>query len=365
MNKAVLSALYLGLLLMAQGSQPLRAQEAAAGLDLRASLTGQTVASNELNALPRSGSPMIAGFHSILYPTLKFNDNWFVTGAVQLVTRPYYFEQFSASGSGANGNLLQATLDYSHFSQKVSILVRAGQMSTAFGAFMLHYDDAENPLVDLPSGYGYYDSPVSVLGIAGVQIDATVGRWDGRLQFANSSPASPLSIFARGQYGNWAGGTGFTIRQGFRVGMSGFRGPYLDHEYPLFVPGEATPDTLTAHALGVDANWAHGHTSAQIELDKFVLPSTLIPRFRESTSYGEVKQVLSPRWFAAVRYGFTTTSATSRTQTVETGAGFRPDRFQLIKIAYEIKHYSTSTDPDDKTLAIQLVTTLHKSFGHE
>jgi hypothetical protein len=365
MRKAVLSALYLGLLCIAQGSQTLRAQEAASGLDLRATVTGQTVASNQLSAEPRSGSPMIAGFHSILYPTLKFNDNWFVTGAVQLVTRPYYFEQFSTSGSGANGDLLQATLNYSRISPKASILVRAGQLSTAFGAFMLHYDDADNPLVDLPIGYGYYDSPVSVLGMAGAQIDTTGSRWDGRVQFANSSPASPLSVFARGQYGNWAGGAGFTIRQGFRVGVSGYRGPYLDHEYPNFSPGEANPNTLTAHALGVDTNWAHGHTSAQIELDRFLLPSTLIPRFRESTGYGELKQVLSPRWFAAFRYGFTTTTASSRTQTVETGAGFRPDRFQLIKIAYEVKHYSTSTDPDDKTLAIQFVTTLHKSFGHQ
>jgi hypothetical protein len=149
------------------------------------------------------------------------------------------------------------------------------------------------------------------------------------------------------------------------VGVSGYRGPYLDRKYSNFLPGQANLNTLTAQALGVDLNWAHGHTSAQIELDKFVLPSTQIPRLRESTGYGEVKQVLSPRWFAAVRYGFTTTTATSRSQTVEAGAGFRPDRFQLIKIAYEIKHYSTSTDPDDKTLAIQFVTTLHKSFGHE
>jgi hypothetical protein len=365
MKKAVLSALYLGLLSITQGSKTLPAQEATSGVDLRATVTGQTVASNELSAEPRSGSPMIAGFHSILYPTLKLNDNWFLTGAVQLVTRPYYFEQFSTPGSGANGNLLQATLNYSRISPKASILVRAGQMSTAFGAFMLHYDDADNPLVDLPSGYGYYYSPVSVLGMAGAQIDATGGRWDGRVQFANSSPAAPLSVFARGQYGNWAGGAGFTIRQGFRVGVSGYRGPYLDRKYSNFLPGQANLNTLTAQALGVDLNWAHGHTSAQIELDKFVLPSTQIPRLRESTGYGEVKQVLSPRWFAAVRYGFTTTTATSRSQTVEAGAGFRPDRFQLIKIAYEIKHYSTSTDPDDKTLAIQFVTTLHKSFGHE
>ena len=361
MKKAILSAFCLGLL----GSQALCAQEASAGLDLRATVTGQTVASNELSEEPRSGSPMIAGFHSTVYPTLKFNDNWFVTGAVQLATRPYYYEQFSTTGYGAKGNVLQATLNYAHVSRKGSVLVRAGEMSTAFGAYMLHYDDAETALVDLPSGYGYYYAPVSVLGVAGAQIDATRGRLDGRVQFANSSPANPRSLFARDQYGNWAGGAGYTIRQGFRVGVSGYRGPYLDRKYPYFFPGEANPNTLPAHALGVDANWAHGHTSAQLELQKFVMPYKLIPTFRESAGYGEVKQVLSPRWFAAVRYGFTTTNVTGRMQTVEAGAGFRPNRLQLIKVAYEMEHYSTGGEPTANTLAIQFVTTLNRSYGRD
>jgi len=362
MKKAILSALLLCLL---QGSQALCAQEASSGLDLRATLTGQTAVSNELSDQPRSGSPIIAGSHSIVYPTLKLNEHWFATGAVQLATRPYYHEQFSTTGYGAKGNLLQATLNYARVSPKGSMLVRMGEMSTAFGAFMLHYDDAETALVDLPSGYGYYYSPISLLGVAGVQIDATRGRWDGRVQFANSSPANPRSISAGDQYGNWAGGAGFMIKQGFRMGVSGYRGPYLDRKYPYFFPGEANPNTLPAHALGVDSNWAHGHTSAQVELQKFVMPYKLIPTFRESAGYGEFKQVLSPRWFAAVRYGFTTTSATARMQTVETGAGFRPARCQLIKVVYEMKHYNTSSEPTSKTLVIQFVATLHKSYSRD
>lgn len=365
MRKAILPFLCLGILCATHRAETLQAQEASAGVDLRATITGQTVASNELTSAPRSGAPMIAGFHGVLYPIWKIDQNWFVTGAVQLTTRPFYYEDLATTGYGAKGNILHATLNYSRVSNQGSLLVRAGELSTAFGAFVLRYDDADNALVDLPSGYGYYYSPESILPVAGAQLDVTRHRWDARVQFANSSPANPRSPFAGDQYGNWAGGAGFTIRQGFRVGVSGYRGPYLSRQYKYFFPGEANPSKLPAHALGLDANWARRHTSVQLELQKFVMPYTVIPNFRESAGYVEAKQVLTPRWFAAARYGFVTTSATSRTQTIETAAGFRPDRFQIIKVGYELEHYSSSTQAGDKTFAIQIVTSLHKSFARE
>jgi hypothetical protein len=341
------------------------AQEASSGFDLRATLTGQMVASNELTEAPRSGSPVIAGSRSVIYPTWKFNDNWFVTGAFQLVTRPYYFAELSGAGYGAKGSVLQATLNYSQVFRDGSILVRAGQMSTAFGSFPLRYDDAENPLIDLPVGYGYYYAPVSIFGIAGLQIDATRGRWDGRVQFANSSPANPRSLFDHDQYGNWAGGAGYTIRQGFRVGASGYRGPFLDRKYPYYFPGEAKPSELPAHAAGIDVNWAHGHTNAQGEFQKFVMPYKAIPTFRETAGYGEVRQVMSPRWFIAGRYGYSSSNAVGKEQRIETSAGFRLFRFELIKVGYEIKHYSAGSGHDDHTFAVQFVTTLHASLGRE
>ena len=203
------------------------------------------------------------------------------------------------------------------------------------------------------------------LPISGAQVDATRGKVDARLQFANSSPTNPRSVFARDQYGNWAGGAGYTIRQGFRVGVSGYRGPYLSRDDRYFFPGEANPNTLPAYALGLDVNWVRGHTSVQGEVQQFVMPYKAIPTFREAAGYGELKQVLSPRWYIAARNGYSTNSASGNQQTLEAAAGFRPDRFQLIKIGYEYEHYSTGADRNDNALAIQFITTLHRSVGRE
>jgi hypothetical protein len=296
---------------------------------------------------------------------LKFSDNWFITGALQLATRPYFYEDLSTPGYGAKGTVLQSTLNYSRVFHDGSVLVRAGEMSTTFGSFMLRYDDADNPLVDVPIEYGYYYAPVSILGVAGAQIDATRGKVDVRLQFANSSPTNPRSVFARDQYGNWAGGAGYTIRQGFRVGASAYRGPYLSRDYEYFFPGEANPNTLSATAVGIDVNWAHGHTSAQGEIQRFVMPYKAIPTFTETAGYGELKQALSPRWYIAVRNGYSSTGSSGNQQILETAAGFRPNRLQLIKIGYEYEHYSTGADRNDNALAIQFITTLHHSVGRE
>ena len=345
--------------------QSLHSQEASSGFDLRATLTAETIASKQLSDAPRSGSPIILGGKGVVYPTWKINDNWFVTAALQLTTRPYYYEQLTTEGYGVKGIVLQSTLNYSHISHNGSILVRVGEMSTAFGSFMLRYDDTDNALIDIPIQYGYYYAPVSVLGVAGAQIDATKGKWDARAQFANSSPANPRSIFASDQYGNWTGGGGYTIRQGFRVGASGYRGPYLDRNYPYFFPGEANPSTLPASGVGIDVNWAHAHSSVLGELQRFVMPYKAIPTFHETAGYGEFRQVLSPRWYAAVRGGFSTANAGGNTQVLETAAGFRPGRFQLIKAGYQYEHYSLGNQRNNNTFAVQFITTIHKSIGRD
>jgi hypothetical protein len=339
------------------------AQEAASGFDLRATLTAQAVGSNELTEAPRSGAPIAVGSRSVLYPTLKFSDNWFITGALQLATRPYFYEDLSTPGYGAKGAVLQSTLNYSRVFHDGSVLVRAGEMSTAFGSFLLRYDDADNPLVDVPIEYGYYYAPVSILGVAGAQVDVTRGKLDTRLQFANSSPANPRSIFAGDQYGNWAGGVGYTIRQGLHVGASAYRGPYLTRDNEYFPSGGVNPNSLPATAFGIDGNWAHGHSSVQGEVQKFVMPYSVNPTFRETAGYGEFKQVLSPRWYIAMRDGYSSTNLSGNQQILETAAGFRPNRLELIKISYEYEHYSTGSDRNDNALAIQFITTLHRSIS--
>jgi hypothetical protein len=341
------------------------AQDAKYGVDLRATLTGQAIASGVLTDPPRSGSPVIAGSRSVAYPTFKFGDHWFATAAGQLVTRPFYYSDLSAPGYGAKGSLLQASLNYSRVSNKGSLLLRAGELSTAFGSFLLRYDDAENPLVDLPQGYGYYYTTVSILPVAGAQVDATRGRFDGRVQLANSSHANPRSVFAPDQYANWAGGGGFTIRQGFRIGISGYRGPYLDRHYAYYAPGELNPNRLPARAVGVDGNWAHRHTTVYFEAQRFLMPYTKSPDFRESVGYAEIRQVFGPRWFIAGRYGLSSTNFTGRIHSVEASLGYRPDRFQLLKIDYEYEHFSSTGQQARNILGIQFITTLHLSAGRD
>lgn len=352
----------LPLFLLLGTGQRAASQEASQGIDLRATLTMQSVASNELSAAPRSGSPVILATRSVVYPTIKLSDKWFVAGAVQFATRPYFYEDLSTPGYGAKGNLLNATLNYSRISDHGSLVVRAGVMPTAFGSFVLRYDETRNPIVDVPQGYGYYYAPVSFLGVTGVQLEAARRKFDGRVQFANSSPTNPRSIFASDQYGNWAGGAGYTVRQGLRIGVSGYRGPYLDRHYAFFLPGEVNPNKLPAHALGLDANWAHRHTWAFAELQKFLMPYTRFPDFRESAGYAELRQDVSARWFAAARYGYSSSNVSAKLHSVEAGIGFRPSRYQLIKIAYEEQRHQGSDLAPNHILGIQIVTSLDRTL---
>jgi hypothetical protein len=341
------------------------AQEASSGLDLRATLTGEALGSDELTEAPRNGAPLAGGFRAVVYPTWKIDNNLSVSGALQVATRPYFYADLQTPGYGAKGYLLQASLNYARVSEKGSLVLRAGVLPTAFGSFLLRYDDAENALIDMPLEYGYYYSPVSFLGVTGAEVDGTRGHWDGRAQFANSSPANPRSIFAKDQYGNWAAGAGYTIRQGFRVGASGYRGPFLDRDYEYFLPGEADPNTLPAHGVGVDASWERGHTRILAEAQKFVMPYTVIPTYSEVATYVELRQVLSPRWFLAVRPGYTSGNQGGYVRCLESAAGFRFNRRQLLKFGYEIEHYTASTPDYTNTVGVQFVTSLDKSYGRD
>ncbi len=185
------------------------AQEASSGFELRTTVeSAVTSYSQELQDAPRDGSPATGGFRAILYPTWKLNSNWTISGSLSgdLASR-YFAEDFDMQGNGVKGELLQLNLSYARFwDHHRSVVVRVGQMSSAFGAFLQRYDSMENPLIGIPPAYGYYYNPVTFLGLVGAQMDATAGKFDARAQFVNSSPANRRSIFESDQYGNWAGG---------------------------------------------------------------------------------------------------------------------------------------------------------------
>lgn len=336
----------------------LLAQEASSGIDVRATVSAEGVYSPTLTETPRDGAPDAGGFRSVVYPTWKIDAHWTFSGAVQIISRPYFYEDFYTQGYGLRAQILQANLGYAKVWNKGSIVVRAGQMNSAFGAFLLRYDDADNPLLQMPFGYGYYYDPITVSGLMGAQADATLGKWDGRLQLTNSSPANPRSIAQDGQYPNWAGGLGYTIRQGFRLGLESYRGPYLDREDPYFRPGESSPRNLPATALGVDAAWARGHWNLNGEWMHFEMNYHAIPTFRQNAAYFEVKRVLHPRLFVAARAGFLHTTYDGGGGTYEVAAGIRPNTWQLIKVGYFMQR-ERSGGGVDNVFGVQLVTMLH------
>jgi hypothetical protein len=344
-------------LLLCAGLLPicLWAQEVDSGFELRGTATVGAFYSQQLSDAPRSGSPVDAGFRTVLYPTWKLSRKWSLTGAVQIYSRPYFFEQFSTQGRGIKADLLQAQLTYSQYWHDRSVVIGLGQLSSAFGSFSLRYDDAANPLIDMPASYGYYYKPVTTLGLAGAQIDTTWKRLDARAQFVNSSPANRRSVSDRDQYGNWAGGLGWTIVQGLRAGASAYYGPYLHRDYEYYFPGEANPRDLPARAFGIDAQWSRGHWNANGEWQWFRFSYDAIPTFRQENRYVEVRRVLHPRWYIAGRAA-SMTNLLPGTRLWEGVVGFRPNGHQLIKAGFEVPSGS-GAENTHPTFAIQVVTT--------
>jgi hypothetical protein len=340
-------------------SSGLWAQEANSGFDLRTSLSQQASYAPQLQDAPRDGAPVTGGFRAVLYPTWKLSSHWALSGAVQVHSRPYFHEEFGTQGYGVKTDILQGYLSYSQFWHNGSLVVRLGQLSTAFGSFLLHYDDADNPLIDMPLSYGYYEAGVTSLGLAGAQADGTLGKADFRAQFVNSSPANRRSLFDHDQYGNWAGGAGYTLRQGLRVGASAYRGPYLDRHSQFYFPGEAPPRDLPGTALGLDAQWGWRHLNVSAEWQHFEFDYHKIPTYSRHTGYLEARQVLNPRWYVAARIAYVRASAGPPRQVYEAVAGFRPDRHQIVKLGYEIQQGPAFRGLHANTLSAQLVTTFH------
>jgi hypothetical protein len=184
-----------------------------------------------------------------------------------------------------------------------------------------------------------------------------LGRLDGRIQLSNSSPTNPRSPFSHDQYRNWAGGAGYTIRQGLRVGASTYYGPYLDRQESFYTPGEAPPRTLPARAIGIDAEWAAGHWNVQGEWQEFDFTYKAIPDFRETIGYAEVKRVLTPRWYLASRFCATRASFGSDRRLLETVLGFRVASTSLLKVGYL---WSAAGSPgNERTLTMQFTTDIH------
>lgn len=386
---------------------PALPQDSSYGVSLPVTLSGAGMYTHRPLSDDPSSSPLTGGFRAMVYPTLQLGPNWFAYAAVQVRYTPYfYYDAFSAEREWY-AETLQAFVGYTARTEKTTLVIKAGRLSSAFGSFPLHYDDADNPLLDQPLSYiqdltlrhdqlpcGVRDllwqeyggvsygcggvagsadglTPVSLYGLPGVQAEFSGYRLDARLQITSGSPSNPLSLGHTPQYAQWTAGGGYTIRQGFRVGVSGFRGPYLDSLLSPLLPAGTTVRDFPASGLGVDVQWARGHWSLSGEWQRFQFDS---PNFRTApsvtSSYVETKRILTPRFYLAGRAGWLNSGRAADTSGVST-ASFAPsissyefaagcwlNRHQLIKTSYEwLKtEYGGS---GSNVLGVQFVTTFH------
>ncbi len=351
----------------------LMAQEGS-GFTVPATLTAGALYTHRLQTEDPQASPFAPAIRALVSPQVQFGNHWLAAATVHVSSTPFFpFQAYDAERT-LFARVIQAYVGYRYSSGKSAFTVKAGKLASAFGSFPLRYEDDQNALIDAPVGYGAseygpLEYPVTLYGLPGVQVTATIRKVDARFQFTNSSPANPARLFGGGQNSNWTVGAGYTIVQGLRVGASFYRGGYL-MTGPYLLSTERSGD-WPATAVGVDAQWRTGHWTFMGEWNRFQFP---YPRFKVNpeltTSYIEVKRTLLPRVYVAARFGkmphgvlqanFMPSPAAypPGRKTAEAVVGFRISRAQLIKIGYEASAKDGVRGTLDNVFAIQLVTTL-------
>ena len=402
---------------------PLRGQDASMGVSIPMTVTFGTFGTNRLATkrpaedFPLNETKVKPGFRALFYPSLKLGRHWYAFSAVQANSMPFfYYEAYHKLRNPTWSDyvpirLMQAYVAYERKGESGSITVKTGRLPTAFGAFAHRYDDMTNPLINSPSSYGEYHLlrpdkipctvsdferqpaahpnismyrcvgpegfswgifPVTLYGLPGSEVDLTLGRMDARVQVTNSSPANPKSLTARSQHPQLALGAGITIAHGLRVGASGFHGPWLEDDLDRDLPAGARARRSPASAIGIDAQWARQRFSMNAEWQQMVFRYPYYFRKNPAPSFGysEIKMILTPRLYGAVRAGFERQNQVQdlerlgrdnylpNKQGYELAIGYRPNRHQLIKIGYLWVKSRPKLAPSESVLGFQLVTSL-------
>ncbi|MBV9404752.1 MAG: hypothetical protein JO211_05375 [Acidobacteriaceae bacterium] len=363
-------------------------QEPDYGISVPFTFSGNLLYTHGFAGDDYTGNSTTIGFRAVLSPTVRLGDHWFFYSALETHSSNYFrYRSGLDTNQFARLNLMQAFLGYTTTFGNSRLLLKVGQLSSAFGSFPVEYDDAKDPFPNPPPAYvaalplrpdqrpcgvpdllyqdyasdiqlncggsnatAYGTLPVTIYGLPGIEAQIASAHIDARLQLTNSSPSNPQGLNSNNQFLEWTAGGGYSVA-GLRVGMSGFHGPYLDRVLDPFLPAGAHLRNFPASGIGVDPQWAHSRWSAEGEWQQFRFDEPgFIASPSEHIAYAQLKTILSPRTYAAVRAtslhtGFIRDAAgasanffTSPEQVYEFAFGYRPDRFQVLKLGYDWTH---------------------------
>jgi hypothetical protein len=362
----------------------LNAQEAQYGVAVPLTISGGFMDTERALAEDPRAPRDFAGFRLLAMPELKLGSHWYGYGALQLRSTPYFYQDAYDSDRTVDFDVIQCFAGYSQNWEHSAFGFKIGKIASAFGYFPPRYDDAVNPLLDQPLAYNYlllypgpgsgaYGlTPVTIYGLPAAEADYSWHRIDTRFQFTMSNPYNPRAFYQSGQHPQWTAGGGYTIRQGFRVGVSAYSGPWLAGPTAAFIPPGGNATNYPASAFGFDAQFARGRWSTAGEWDRFYFSFPGLSNTATlSFGYVEGKMIVTPRWYVAVRANYQTDNhaifdgVTSPTTVFpnrgyyEAAVGFRPDRFQLLKVGYEWAHIENGVVNHDNVLGIQFVTSIN------
>jgi hypothetical protein len=215
---------------------PVQSQDSNYGFSLPVTVSGGAMYTGRVQVEDPGSAPVTGGFRIMLYPTLTLGRHWFFYAAEELRFTPYFYYDAYEPDHDWYLQAQQAYVGYQIRGEKTSVVFKAGNLASAFGAFPLHYDDADNALLDQPLSYIQYlglrndqlpcgvadvmgqnpfavsnhcggppgadegMAPVNLYGMPGIQAEVSSHRLDGRIQVASGSPSSPLSLSHATQY---------------------------------------------------------------------------------------------------------------------------------------------------------------------
>ncbi len=336
------------------------------------------------------------GFRALISPSVRLGSHWFLYSAFDIQSASYFTGTgYTEDQPPVRARVAQAFAGYSDKVGKLSFLVKAGQLSSAFGLAPVEYDDAKMalptppllylsnvqlPIDEIPSGVrdllyedDYGHAPVTLYGLPGIETELSLGRLDGRLQITSSSPSNPQSLLSRSQSVQWTAAAGYTFPGGLHLGGSAFRGAYLNADVQEDLPPGASFRDYKGSGVGIDAQWFHGSWSAEGEWQRFRFE---VPYFLQSPAangaYAQVKRILSPRTYFASRLSYenfgpiedgryvSAPHLQEPRKSVELGIGYRLNRRQLIKAGFALSDFASITPPGQNSLRdvfqLQLVT---------